>query len=538
MDQKWLNTAKNDHEQYIDNLGSLDQIQRNLLLSIVKENCDTEYGTKFNFTSIKSIADYQENVPVITYDDIEGYIDNIISGNEDILTKEPVLLLEPTSGTTNRNKLIPYTSSLQHQYQKAINVWLYDIIMNYPSIGNSRSFWSVSPAVTSLEKSKSSVPIGFNNDYEYLGLDKKLAKEIFAVPSEMTTIRNMDNFMYLTALFLLSCENLAFISVWNPTYLSLIFEAIEKNLDSLVNDMIQGSFTLPANEELNWLYNYSIKNKRRGRLIGDILNSNQINKYELIWKNLVLISCWADSGASLFLDKISSKFRNVDIQPKGLLLTEGIISIPLVEANGSLPAYHSHFFEFQELDNPHNIKLLNEIDESNAYNVIISTGGGLYRYDTGDIVKVSGRHRNTPILEFIGRNNTIDLVGEKMSETFLFQALNNVCVEVNITVDFMLLSYEMKDNSPPNYVLLIDSAAPNKETLDIISHHLETQFSNNIYYQHARSINQLNAIRVENIAGCEMKYVKVCTDKGMKLGDIKPIVISRDSELINNIKML
>jgi len=42
------------------------------------------------------------------------------------LTEEPVLLLEPTSGSTSAKKLIPYTRGLQREFSSAIGKWLWD----------------------------------------------------------------------------------------------------------------------------------------------------------------------------------------------------------------------------------------------------------------------------------------------------------------------------------------------------------------------------------------------------------------------------
>jgi hypothetical protein len=38
-----------------------------LLLDIVRKNAGTEYGQRYGFDKISSIADYQHNVPVISY---------------------------------------------------------------------------------------------------------------------------------------------------------------------------------------------------------------------------------------------------------------------------------------------------------------------------------------------------------------------------------------------------------------------------------------------------------------------------------------
>jgi hypothetical protein len=42
-------------------------VQTSLLLDMVGKNAGTEYGQRHDFGSIRSVADYQRKVPVITY---------------------------------------------------------------------------------------------------------------------------------------------------------------------------------------------------------------------------------------------------------------------------------------------------------------------------------------------------------------------------------------------------------------------------------------------------------------------------------------
>jgi hypothetical protein len=112
-------------------------------------------------------------------------------------------------------------------------------------------------------------------------------------------------------------------------------------------------------------------------------------------------------------------FPGVLIQGKGLLATEGVVSVPLVEHGSCVAAATSHFFEFMEhLGSPP--RLLHELEENHEYAVLLTTGGGLYRYRLGDRVRVVGFASNTPLLEFLGKEDGIsDLCGEKLSPAFV-----------------------------------------------------------------------------------------------------------------------
>ena len=67
-----LDAPSKAHKQL--ELFSLDAKKTNeeLLMKILNDNKDTAYGIKYDFKNIKSIKEYQENVPISEYDD---YID-------------------------------------------------------------------------------------------------------------------------------------------------------------------------------------------------------------------------------------------------------------------------------------------------------------------------------------------------------------------------------------------------------------------------------------------------------------------------------
>ena len=50
------------------------------LMEMVERNRDTEYGREYGFASIRSLADYRRQVPVVTYEDIKHRVDRIARG--------------------------------------------------------------------------------------------------------------------------------------------------------------------------------------------------------------------------------------------------------------------------------------------------------------------------------------------------------------------------------------------------------------------------------------------------------------------------
>ena len=118
------------------------------------------------------------------------------------------------------------------------------------------------------------------------------------------------------------------------------------------------------------------------------------------------------------------------IQGKGLLSTEAITTIPYGDSSSLILAYNSHFYEF--IDKIGAVKLHHQLELEQEYRLIVSTQSGLYRYDTGDKLIVSGFYQNhTPILTFIGRDSlTSDLCGEKITECFFSDILAKIDQEL------------------------------------------------------------------------------------------------------------
>ncbi|MBP6385817.1 MAG: GH3 auxin-responsive promoter family protein [Pseudarcicella sp.] len=68
----------------------------------------TEWGKAYNYSSIASIKDFQERVPISSYEELFPYIERIMQGEENVLWHTPIQWFSKSSGTTNAvSKFIP-----------------------------------------------------------------------------------------------------------------------------------------------------------------------------------------------------------------------------------------------------------------------------------------------------------------------------------------------------------------------------------------------------------------------------------------------
>ena len=68
----------------------------------------TEFGRKYDFSNTFSIKTFKENVPISEYEDFKPYIEQVLSGEENVLWNTPIEWFAKSSGTTNdKSKFIP-----------------------------------------------------------------------------------------------------------------------------------------------------------------------------------------------------------------------------------------------------------------------------------------------------------------------------------------------------------------------------------------------------------------------------------------------
>src|SRR5262249_23490782 len=139
-----------------------------------------------------------------------------------------------------------------------------------------------------------------------------------------------------------------------------------------------------------------------------------------------LISCWADARAAEAAAHVGRLFPQARIQGKGLIATEAFISLPLAGHEGSALAVRSHFLEVAPDDQPcdRTPSLAHELEAGRRYSIIVSTGGGLYRYQLQDVVEVVGHVEQCPLIRFVGRQGYVsDQFGEKLNEAHVATVL-------------------------------------------------------------------------------------------------------------------
>jgi hypothetical protein len=262
-------------------------------------------------------------------------------------------------------------------------------------------------------------------------------------------IQDINEFWEETIRYIKNAKKLRLISIWNPTFLLIMLEKAKIQPQKLFPD-------------------------------------------------LEVISCWADCNSKPPAEKLQKLFPSVYIQPKGLIATEGIMTIPIEGIGKRLT--NSHFFEFQ--DRSGDILLYNQLTIGETYNIILTTQGGFYRYKIGDLVLYKGNS----CFDFAGKSgNVSDYFGEKLNED-------------NVKAVIQGEGFRLLVPNGNRYVLYAET--------DVDTEKIEKGLCENFHYNYCRKLGQLQCVEIVKIQNGEQQYIDNCLRFGMRLGDIKPIYLS------------
>ena len=597
--------CKKSYKNFVSNIKSKSKIretQKKILLEILKTNKNTEYlkifETESQILNIENekelIEKFQNKIPIVNYEDIKEFVEREKSGKSNVLLSDKIKLFELTSGSTSDVKYIPYTKKFLKSYMNGVFSWIYNLYQNNKRLFLGSSYWSVSPILKREAVTSGGIRVGIEDDTSYF--DKVSAfflNKLFTVPKEIKNTQNMEDFLLITAVFLLLSENLAMISVWSPSFLMILLDFIEKNhkviCQIVKSDDLGTEFFTDKNlgnkkyfqiiqkkyrklwkkNRSKFLINYfneheknilSKNDKTQNLEITKKNNENEIiaenknletksgNKivenfvdYSVIWEKLSLVSCWSDSDSYEIFIKLKEKLNpnkknmNLKFQGKGLMSTECIVSFPLENVeNGSVAAYNSFFYEFiqvsdDKLEN-RSPKLLDELELGERYCVVVTTNAGLYRYNTNDIVEVTGFYHKIPIVKFVGRiNNFSDIVGEKLKNSFVEKQVLTTLEENNIKREFLLFAPVKNETGKIFYTLFLEIKKEGRKfNWKQIENEINSSLCKAFHYEYAYKLGQLGKVRIFLIEKDGLKTYTAEKSKRQKIGDIKYRILDKN----------
>lgn len=414
------------------------ETQNGVLFSQLYMAEETEYGRKFGFRDISDYEDFKQQVPIVTYEEFEPYIERARQGQSNIFWPGQIRHFAKSSGTTNaKSKFIPISEeSLENCHYKAGKDMLSIYANNHPD--------------NQL----------FTNKNLRLGGSSEMYEDYNTKYGDLSAIL-IDNLPFWVEITTTPSKKVSLMSEW------------ETKLNAIVNEVIKedvGSFTgVPS-----WMM----------VLLQRVLKESGKGSISELWPNLEV---FFHGGISF--KPYREQYRKLigrDINYYEVYnASEGFFGIQ--DQSGSeemlLMLDYGIFYEFIPMEefgkeNPKIISLENVTLDKN-YALVITTNGGLWRYLIGDTIKFTSL--NPFRIRISGRTkHYINAFGEELMIENVEAALSKACESTRSAIkDFTGAPVYMKENESGAHEWMIEFSEIPQDLQHFIS----------VFDNHLKSLN-------------------------------------------------
>ncbi|MGV8162960.1 MAG: GH3 auxin-responsive promoter family protein [Candidatus Nanoarchaeia archaeon] len=494
------------------------KVQEKLLLRIISKNSNTVYGKMNSFKKIKSIKDYQQFVPIVSYEDLSKYIELMKNGENNILTKDRVIFFATTSGTTKNVKLIPVTKERNRIFRMELLLWSFFFLRTNKDVLRGKTLYFAGPYHEFY--TDAGIPCGSISGY----LANKapwFIKSKLAVPPKVYNIMNFNEKTKKIALHSLN-SNVTQIGFASPIEAILFFDYLKENRAMLLRELKKkGHF-------------------RRAKRLSELKEFKPID----IWPHLKLINCIKSHSNKKYLDVLNEKIgTKIKIRDPGIYSSEGRLSLCVDDSedvSGVIPV-NEIFFEFLEYKEGQTIGTpitIEKLKKNKEYSVIITTTEGLYRYDMGDVVRVVGFKEKLPSIQFVTRNNFLNIAGELAHEDVLVESINIALKKSKISANNFTVIPKITPPNKPRYEILMEfSETISDGALKNLAKALDISLQDNIsdYRQMRNEFGRLEAPILSVVKNGS--YDSFNKKRVIRGGQPKPIYIAKDSNFRNNFEI-
>ncbi|MEX1190996.1 MAG: GH3 auxin-responsive promoter family protein [Brumimicrobium sp.] len=395
--------------------------QSKVLLDLLSKAKKTNFGKKFNFSSILESEDicnaFRKEIPLFTYESFfDPYIKAQLEGEKNVAWPNKINYFALSSGTTtDTSKRIPVSDQMIRQFQKTtLEQLLLLHELNLPS-----QF--------------------FQSSVLTIGGSTKLVEELHHFEGDLSGILQK-NKSFVYRLFSKPGNKIAQLKDWN------------QKLDEIVKNASKWDIGVIAGAP-SWIL----------ILLQRIVKDYQLNSIHDIWPNFRLFL-----HGGVYLDTYKGKIEALCEKPiifkNTYLASEGYFAYQKNQTDEGMTLLTKHgiYYEFIEekyfdiinTDNDvSNIStcLLNEIEENKNYGLVISTSSGLWRYFIGDVIKFTDLSKLQ--LEIVGRvKHMLNMVGEHLSLENMNKALQQTADKFSMATEEYCVIPSKKDGRHHWYI--------------------------------------------------------------------------------------
>ncbi|MBD1942371.1 GH3 auxin-responsive promoter family protein [Coleofasciculus sp. FACHB-712] len=521
-------------------------VQEQLLKELLQAHKDTELGRKYGLRDIRTIEQFQQQIPILPYSSYEPYTERIAQGEKNILTPDPVVYLNTTSGSTGNQKLIPVTQRFQNSLGWA----------NLTCIGflgealrsQDRKFGKLLVTNTAQITGRTSGGIEYGpGGTGVLRMGKFLYEQLFAHPYETLQAADSITRHYLCFLFALRDRSMRGIGANFPMLILRICNYLERYAEDLIRDIETGTIAswltlepeLRAKLERQWS-----ANPGRAAQLREILKSEGRLTPKLAWPELSFTATARGGTSDFYFERFPSYFDDIPSFGAVFASAEGTFSIYHdLNNDGSILAIEAGFFEFipqdqWEVEHPKTL-LATEVKAGELYRILMTNYSGFYRYDIGDVVEVLGFYEQAPLIVFRHRRGGIlSSTTEKTTEFHATQVMQSLQQEFSLPLEDFCITLS-ENEFPAHYLVNIELVSGHilSERLAFLTSFDRKLKEINVYYQSKRK-DQVPPPRLRILApGSFAKVRQRQVERGIPDSQLKFPHISEDRNFLAGLEV-
>jgi hypothetical protein len=169
--------------------------QSDALGRILRRNAQTAFGKDHGFGSVSTPKQFASAVPVTEYEAIRPYVTRMLAGESGVLTAEPPLMFDTTSGTTGEPKYVPVPAGWCDEMASLTRIWMLYALRDHPAALAGRTLVVASPAVEGY--TAAGVPVGALSGLTYQRIPW-LVRRQYAIPYAVALIDDPDQRYFMT----------------------------------------------------------------------------------------------------------------------------------------------------------------------------------------------------------------------------------------------------------------------------------------------------------------------------------------------------
>jgi hypothetical protein len=481
------------------------EVQEALLRRILAHHENTDFARDHHFKDIKTLADYRRHLPITTYEYVQPYIERVTKGETSaLLGDQKVHMFALTSGTTATRKYIPVTPQYLADYKRGWNLWGLKVFRDHREV-RFRPIVQLSGDWQELS-TPAGIPCGAVTGLT-AHMQFKIIRWLYCVPGIVGKVKDPAAKYYL-ALRLSVPRKVGMVIAANPSTLVNLARLGDKEKETLLRDIRDGTldprFDVPP--EVRAALDHRLKKKHPERVaeLEEIVRRTGTLYPKDYWPSDCILGNWMGGSMGAYLRQYPAYFGDTPVRDVGLIASEGRMTIPMSDgtASGTLDVT-THFFEFipeDEIKSPQpTVLAAHEIVPGRNYYILLTTAYGLYRYNIYDVVRCTGFHNQTPLVEFLSKGSLFsNLTGEKVSEYHVSGAMADALRQLNMSVNTYSLA-PCWDDHLPYYGLFVEKGdIPDRATAQKLAQNLERRLCEmNEEYASKRQSLRLGPIRIE-----------------------------------------